>query len=184
LLDDAPTYRETHHAYERFVGDYGPDDYFVLKTLIERRVEALSEWDILAAIKLSGHDARLFGQMLPRLLELLPTLSENQRLNLLLVLPRIWETYYPMGEAEDLAADLGDLLLALNANGQAIQYYTQSLALYGPNAEVQFKIAVCHCLLGEFDAASPLIAALRKDDPENQALQDLIQEFESKLDLA
>jgi hypothetical protein len=182
FLDNAPTYRETLNAYERFVGDYGPDDYFGLKKLIEQHYEALSDRDIVAVIRLSGYDARIFGQMLPRLLELLPTLSDAQRWNLFLAIPRIWETYYPLGEPENLAGDLGDLLLALDFYREAILYYRESVTLDSQDTDTLFKIAVCHCLLGEFAAASPIIVALQEQDPENKALQDLIQEFETELE--
>jgi len=181
FLDDALTYRETLNAYERYVRDYGPDDYFQLKKLIEQHYETLSDREILAVIRLSGYDAHLMRQMLPRLLELLPTLSEAQRQNLSLAIPRIWETYYPLGEPETLAGDLGDLLLALDSYREAILYYQESVKLNGQDPDTLFKIAVCHCLLGEFAAASPIIAALQEQDPENKALQDLVQEFEAEL---
>lgn len=180
-LDDAPGYRETLAAYERFVGDYGPDDYFRLKKWIEQHYATLDARDVMAVLRLSGYDAHILQQMLPRLLELLPSLSASQRANLCLAIPRIWETYYPLGEPENLADDLGDLLLALDSNREAILYYEQSVALYGPDTDTLFKIAVCHCLLGEFAAASPILAALQERDPQNEALQNLIQEFATEL---
>jgi len=184
FLDDAPTYRETLAAYERYVGDYGPDDYFRLKKLIEQHYTTLDAQDITAVIRLSGYDAHIFAQMLPRLLELLPTLTESQRRNLSLAIPRIWETYYPLGEPESLAGDLGDLLLALDFYREAILYYKESIKLDGEDAHTLFKIAVCHCLLAEFAAASPIIIDLQEQDPKNKALQDLIQEFEADLELS
>ncbi len=183
FLADATSYRETLHAYERFVNDYGPDDYFSLKKLIEQHFDTLNYRDIMAAIRLSGYDARIFRQMLPRLFEILPTISDNERWNLFLIIPRIWDTYYPLGEAEDLADNLGDLLLALDFYQEAILYFEKSIMIYGRVAETLYKIAICHCLLGAFAAAVPLIEKLRAYEPENEALQALIQEFEEELAL-
>lgn len=180
-LADAPAYRETIDAYERFVGDYGPDDYFSLKKLIEPHFAALTYRDILAVIRLSGYDARIFRQMLPRLFELLPTLSENEYWNLFLAIPRIWDTYYPLGEPEDFADDLGDLLVALGFYKEAILYFEKSVMIYGKAADTLYKIAVCHCLLGGFSTASTIIEELRAHDPENENVQGLIQQFESEL---
>jgi SAM-dependent MidA family methyltransferase len=181
FLDDAPTYRETLNAYERFVGDFGPDDYFSLKKLIEQHYETLNDRDIMAVIRLSGYDARIFSQMLPRLFDLLPTLADNQRWNLFLAIPRIWDTYYPLGEPDDLAFDLGDLLLALAFYQEAILYYEKSVMIYGKDADTLSKSALCHCLLGAFSTAAPIIEELRAYDPDNEALLDLIQGFGKEL---
>ncbi len=108
FLTDATTYRETIKAYERFVSDFGPDDYFSLKKLLEQHFATLTYRDIMGVLRLSGYDARIFRQMLPRLFELLPTITDTQRWNLFLAIPRIWDTYYPLGEEADLADDLGD----------------------------------------------------------------------------
>jgi hypothetical protein len=53
---------------------------------------------------------RSFGLKIRRL----PTISDNERWNLFPAIPRIWDTYYPLGEAEDVAENLGDLLLVLD----------------------------------------------------------------------
>ena len=115
--------------------------------------------------------------------EILPTISDNERWNLFLIIPRIWDTYYPLVEAEDLADNLGDLLLALDFYQEAILYFEKSIMIYGRVAETLYKIAICHCLLGAFAAAVPLIEKLRAYEPENEALQALIQEFEEELAL-
>ncbi len=183
FLANPTSYRETIHAYERFVNDYGPDDYFSLKKLIEQHFSTLSYQDMMAVLRLSGYDARIFRQMLPRLFEILPTISDNERWTLFLAIPRIWDTYYPLGEQEDLADNLGDLLLALDFYQEAILYFEKSVMIYGKVADTLYKIAVCHCLLGAFSTAVPIVEELRAYDPENEALLELIQEFEEEFAL-
>ena len=63
FLADADSYKETVNAYLRFVNDYGPDDYFSLKKLIKQHFDDLSFRDIMGTLRLSGYDARIFGQM-------------------------------------------------------------------------------------------------------------------------
>ena len=53
--------------------------------------------------------------------------------------------------------------------------------IYGKFPEVLSKIAVCHCLLGKFVLAKPLIEELLEYDPANKALQGLIQQFKIEL---
>jgi len=184
FLTQAHTYRETQNAYDRFVNEYGPDDYFRLKKLIEQHFQTLTHQDIMAVIRLSGYDAHIFQQMLPRLFGILSTLSDQQRRNLSLAIPRIWDTYYPLGEAEDLAGGLGDLLLALDFYREAIPYYEKSVMMYGQDTATLYKKALCHCLLGEFAAAAPIIAQLKEHDPSNEAVQHLIQQFQTGLEVS
>lgn len=181
FLAEGSTYRETLDAYERHVSDYGPDDYFSLKKLIEQHFDTLTYRDIMGVVRLSGYDARIFRQMLPRLLELLATISDNERWNLFLAVPRIWDTYYPLGEPEDFAHDLGVLLLALAFFQEAILYFEKSVMIYGKSAETLHQIAVCHCLLGEFSTAIPIVDELLAHEPENEDLQELIQQFKEEL---
>lgn len=179
FLTDANTYSETINAYDRFVGDYSPDDYFSLKKLIEQHFATLTYRDIMAVIRLSGYDGRIFRQMLPRLLEILPTIYDNQRWNLFLSIPRIWDTYYPLGESDDLAEDLGDLLFALAFYQEAILYFEKSVMIYGKTAHILYKIAICYYLLGDFSNASLIIKELLADDPDNVDLQELRQRCDS-----
>ena len=184
FLPDADSYKETLNAYLRFVNDFGPDDYFSLKKLIEQHFDSLSYRDIMGTLRLSGYDARIFGQMWPRLLELLPDVSASQQHDFFLASARIWDTYYPIGEAMDIADALGDLLLTLDFYAEAIFYFEMSLLIYGSAPETLYKLAVCHCLLGQFIEATPLIADLHAYDPENEVVQELIKEFAIALPFA
>ncbi len=180
LLPNSESYRETSQAYERFVSDYGPDDYFSLKKLVEQHFDSLSYNNIMGVIRLSGYDARIFRQMLARLFEILPEISENERLNMLMTVPRIWDTYYPLGEAEDLASDLGNLLLALEFYHEALLLFEKSVLIYGNEADTLYKLAVCHCMLGQFSSAAPIIEKLKEFNPDDQALLSLIETFGAK----
>lgn len=181
LLPDAESYRETTQAYERFVSDYGPDDFFTLKKLIEPHLDRLSCEDILGMIRWSSYDARIFCQMLPRLFEIVPEISESERLNLLMVIPRIWDTYYPLGESENLANDLGNLLLILAFYHEALLFFEKSALIYGNEADTTYKLALCHCMLGQFSVAAPMIEELKALAPNNEALISLIKIFETEL---
>ena len=180
LLKRASSYSETIHAYNRFVQDFGPDDYFNLKKLVEKRFGSLSYQDIIAVTRLSGYDARIFQQMLPDLLNELETISSNERWNILMIVHRIWDTYFPLGEAEDLAANLGNLLLELQFYEEAIRYYEKSIVIYGKMDHILYNMALCYCLLDDYNTASPIIAELQALDPDNALSTALINKFGKK----
>jgi tetratricopeptide (TPR) repeat protein len=174
FLADAPAYRETTSAYERFVSDYGPDEFFTLKKIIEQHPDTLTHGDIMVVIRLSGYDARMFKQMLPRLHETLPTISINERWTLYQTIIRIWDTYYPLGEPHDLAFDLACLLMLLEFFPEAIVYFELSLDIYGQEANTLFNIALCHHLLGNADQTQQYLRAVLRDDPTHEAALSLI----------
>ncbi|MEO0949087.1 MAG: tetratricopeptide repeat protein, partial [Cyanobacteria bacterium J06641_5] len=180
FLNEADNYSETIDAYDRFVSDYGPDDYFSLKKLFEANLRTLSDRDILSIIRLSNYDARIFQQMLPRLFEIVSDITEDQRWNLYLAVPRIWDTYYPLGESEDLAKNLGDLLLAMAFYQEAILHYEKSIAIYGKVADTIYRITICNYELGKFSIALELLEDLLHDEPDNAAFQQLKQAIEDE----
>jgi tetratricopeptide (TPR) repeat protein len=181
FLEDAQSYQETHHAYERFVQNFGPDDYFSMKKFAEVHFDEMSFRDILAILRLSGYDGKIFWQMLPRLYKLVPVLQENERWNIFLTVPRVWDTYFPLGEPADLASELGKLLMDLDYFEEALVYFEKSILIYGKTSEVQYEVALCYCLSGSFENAAPIIAELMTIDPENEALQMLLTDFDPSL---
>jgi len=184
FLSEPNSYQETLNAFLRFVNDFGPDDYFSLKKLIEEHYNTLSVREIIATLRLSGYDARIFGQMWPHLSQIVSDISSKQRSMLFDATARIWDNYYPLGEATDIPQILGDLLLLLDFYKEAIFYFEMSNIIYEKASETLYKIALCYCLSGQFAEASPLIMELYTNNPQDEALQELIREFESNLSLS
>ena len=180
LLDDH-SFTETIRAYDRFVDDFGPDDFFTLKKLIESKADELDVDEIISCIRLSGNDARIFLQLLPYLTKLLSEVSDRQRDNLFMLFPSIWDTYYHIGEGDDLAFELGELLLSLLFYQEAALYFEKSLKHYGRHGLTIYKLALCHCLSGAFKWATPLIEELQGIDPTNDALVALINKYQENL---
>jgi hypothetical protein len=144
FFDDAVSYKETLMAYERFVNQFGPDDYYKIKKLVERNFESLNYNDFMGALRLSGYDARLFLQMVPRLFELLPGISPDERLGLFQSLHRMWDMYFPFGEDQDLAFELGRLLMELEFFKEALIYFQLSMKIYGETEKALNAIAMCN----------------------------------------
>jgi len=183
FLPNAKSYLETHNAYERFVGDYGPDDYFSLKKQIGQNFKNTSYRAVIAATRLSHYDARIFQQMLPRLFELVPSLTDNERWNLYLLIPKLWDTYYPLAEPDDFAYDLGDLLLALEFYKEAILYFEKSLQIYGATRRTLYKMALCRCSAGMFSEATTIVELLQSEHPHDETILALINEYKTELAL-
>jgi hypothetical protein len=173
FMPQPESYVETTNAYLRFVNDYGPDDYFSLQRLIEPRFAELTVLEILSTLRLSAHDAKIFAHMLPRLYELLPEISNAERWDVLRAVQRVWDTYYPLGEDQDIAFALGQLLFALAFYPEARFYFEMSLKIYGENVATLYNVAVCHANVGETAQAAAILTPLRAQHPDDEALQAL-----------
>ncbi len=174
LTDNPRQFGELEQAYERNVGDFGPDDYFSLKKLIESNMNAMSMRDITATIRLSSYDARFFTQMLPRINQLLGDLDDSMRWTLFQTVHRVWEKYFPLQEENDLAAKIGNLLLELDFPKEALTYYERSIQIYGSDDDVLFQCAVCHHCLNNTSDATTILTDLIQRDPCDKEARELL----------
>lgn len=78
------------------------------------------------------------------MLQLVTHMIDNQRWDFLRVIPRIRDTYYPIGESDDLGLSLRDLLSAMGFLDEAISFYEKSLEMNGKQLDVLFKLALIY----------------------------------------
>lgn len=148
-LPGAAEHRETMQAYDHFVGQYGPDDFFVVKSHSLRSLVVMSLPAILAHLRLGGYDADIFLQCIPRLLSLLETTNDAAKSDMLPVIRNVWNNYFPIGEKHDLAFDAGMLLYAMDLYPEALEFFTHSLDHYEAAAPVYYNMAACYFQLKE-----------------------------------
>lgn len=172
-------YREFQAEYDQKVNDFSPDDFFSVKKFIERQIPYMSLQDITACIKLSGFDARLYGQFHPRILELVGECTESERWTLFQLIPRIWDLFYPLAEEEDLAFSLGILLCELNFFREAIRFFQLSMNIYGAGPEALGNMAICHHALGELDSALSLAQQTLDLNPQHSVALELVNALRS-----
>lgn len=181
LLPNPNSYKEFIHAHDRFVKNYGPDDYFSIKKILQKNLHIISFQDVLAAIRLSGYDSRLFLQMVPRLYEILPEINDEQRWSLYQSIINVWDTYFPLGETHDLAFELGNLLMKLVFYKEALIFYELSIKIYGKKGSTLYNMALCLCLTKNFENARKIIQELRVHNPDSQELLSLTERFGDEL---
>jgi hypothetical protein len=178
FVPEPERYRETLLAFERHIEELGPDRFFVIRGLILRQAPTMTLAEILACLRMSGHDADLFCKLLPRILELVPESTEAERLSLLQASSRIWDTYYPLGERNDLAFELGCLLSRLRFYREATAYFQLSIAIYGESTGALFNAALCLHLLGEIETPRSYLDSILAHDPKNEPARQLRLELD------
>lgn len=130
--------------------DVGPDTYFSLRPLLgaATTLEAM-----LAGLRLSRFEPALLIELLPRLLDQLPTAPEPVRAEVAQALDRVWQCWFPIGEPVDLALCVGLAFSAMDRFPQAVEYLEQSTKEHPDSAPAAFAMAVARRGLNDLRAA-------------------------------
>jgi len=179
MLADSASYSEVRLAYERWVGRYGPDDFFTLKKHFDAHLHEMDLRHLLALIRLSGSDARLFKQAVPFLLNLVPKSAPRERTDLQALMRQVWEGYYPIGEEQDLAFDLALLFYEMDEHEEALLFFGRSLDGYGPSGPTYYNMAVCCTELGRLEEAKIWLVWCLEFDPGHKEAAAMLKELEA-----
>ena len=149
FLPESDSYTEVKIAYERFVNDFGPDDFNSVKNLIYRNIAKATLPELIAVLRLSAYDSRVFTNVLPRLKQLAKQVTFNQRTRLAQVMHRTWKMYFSIQESYDLAFEIGGLFYSLGYYQEALDYFQYSVNLFGQKPDLFYNQALCHYQLRE-----------------------------------
>ncbi|MBP1993889.1 SAM-dependent methyltransferase [Paenibacillus eucommiae] len=175
MLDDPEGYKDTRLAYRRFVENFGPDDFFSLKNMLDLHMDSMELVQLLAVWRLSGYDAQLFIQSFNRILAMLPTSTEAEMQDIARAIDFMWEGYYPIEEKHDLAFDCGLLLYEMDMLEEALVFFEHSLSAYDAHVAVYYNTAICHYQLGSDEQAEAFALQSLSLEPEHEGALALIK---------
>ena len=172
------SFQEVNNAYERFVNDFGPDDYVTLKKMSYDKIDSLKTEELIAMIRLSNYDSTIFKNYLPKLKQLAAELSMSDRRRLAQTMHKVWDTYFTIHEPFDLPFELGGFFFDLSFYEEALFYFGQSIKLFGPKADTYYNMILCHYQLREDLKLKALILKAKQAFPAYVRFSEL-----DKLDL-
>lgn len=149
FLKNGAQFPETQLAYQRFVNDFGPDDYNGFKRFTYQHINRFTLVELIGMIRLSAYDATFFINILPRLKQVIQKITVNERRRIKQVLEETWNTYFSLQEPYDLAFEIGGLLYALGYYPEALSYFDHSNASYGHKPDELYNRVLCHYQLRE-----------------------------------
>lgn len=174
LLGDVGETPKTRRAAADTLDNLDPDAFFALKRHLDRYLDEMTLDEVLAYLKLAAWDAHVTRLALPRLQELATAgLRPFEGKALANAVERIWAAHLHLGEAFDLAFELGTVLEATWLHGPAIELFQRSLERYGEHTATFFNLALCHFRLREWRPAHQCIARALDLDPDNAAAREL-----------
>lgn len=179
LSSGAQEFVETSMAYNEIIESIGPDDFYILKKAVVAHCESLETREILTFIRFTVWDARTFRECYNVLLERIDTEENFPLEELIMVMNKVWEHYFPIGEEGDLAYYIGLLFSCVSYDSDALSFFEYSQELYGASAEIYYRIGACYYNLNQVEKAleyTEKSLALDSYFPDSRNLKTLIQD--------
>ncbi len=172
---------ETALAFDEAIERRGPDDFFDLKVGFGHAWDDLTLEHLLGWLRLSGWDANVLLGCWPALMKHAPSAAGVFRLEIYRAVHEVWNHYFPLHEAQDLAFHLGVLLCEIDCHGDALPFFHESVAVYGPNPATVFNIGLCLFHLGHLEEAREQVAQALAEAPDFAPALELRKEIAAAL---
>jgi tetratricopeptide (TPR) repeat protein len=180
LGDASEQYSHTRMAYDESIGSFGPDDLFVLKEGVEGLYDSLTLEQVIAFLRLSAWDYLRFRHCLPVLRDKIQNAKETGKQALCEAIQNTWRAYFPIGEQEDLAFQMGSLLQEMGYYAEALEFFTHSVGLYGQEYGTILNMGICYYSLNRRDLARDYIDQALELYPESDTARYLRMELENE----
>ena len=158
-------YIETRQAYRENIEQKSPDDFYSIKKIIDAHTDAGIR-ELMAWMRMSGYNHSIFSHCVPRLSELVQKAPSFINRDLREIINNVWESYYPIGEPEDLANDIAIVLSAMFRYEEALSYLQHTLQDYGATATTFYNMAMCYYGMEDADAALEYVNKALEQNPE------------------
>lgn len=172
-LEDPESYKATNAAYQRYVNDFGPDDYNSIKRLTYNHISKMSLFHVLAIIRLSSHDSSMFVKILPRLKEIAKNISYADRERISETLHLVWNFYFNINESIDLALNIAGIYFDLGYYEHALTYFQYSEDISGLEMDTCYNKILCYYQLRNDVAFSKALEEARIQFPNSELLVKL-----------
>ncbi len=167
---------ETALAFDEAIERQGPDDFFDLKVSFGKPAADLPLEQLVAWLRLSGWDANVLLDLWPALMKGAAAAPGLLRLEIYRAVHQVWDAYFPLQEARDLAFHLGVLLCEIECHGDALPFFHESASVYGANPATVFNIGLCLYHLGDLEAAREALDEALREAPDFEPAVELRRE--------
>lgn len=174
-------YGSTRLAYDEAIANHGPDDFYTLKKAVETHFEDFTLRQLLAYLRLSGWDSKIFLDSYSALQSKLDSVSDDLRAELYDAARQLSSTHYPIGETRNLAFHLGSLLYDIGYHSKALAYFQQALDQLGPTPDLHLRIALCHYRLRQLKPALKWINQALELEPTHTRARALRAKIQKKI---
>jgi hypothetical protein len=149
-------------AFAQFIDRFGPLDVYAVQEEFLRSEGSPSLAALLALVRMSDYDPRLFLYLADRITEKCSDVSHTFRFGIRQTALEVWDRYLPWpGESDDLPFALAGVLAALKFYDDAMRFYRLSLELFGDHYATRYNIALHSLQIRDLETAEQnLVKAL------------------------
>jgi len=173
FLAKAESYQYTNGAYQRYINDFGPDDFNSLKKMTYSNISKLKLSELIALLRLSAYDSTFFRKVLPRLKQMAKTITHKERNRIAQTLRRVGHFYFNIGETNSLFFEIGGLFYDLGYYEDALDFYQDSVHATERQADHYHNQLLCYFQLRQDDLFRKTLQEAQTLFPEHVALMEL-----------
>lgn len=150
-------FTETTMAYNEVIESIGPDDFYTIKKAVVPSHKSFTTKELLTFLRYTVWDSRTFLEFYNTILERISEEKDFPKEELIDVIYKVWEYYFPIGEDGNLFYCLGSLLGYFGCDKDAVKLYQSSVEFYGEDAAINYELAVCYYNMQELETAMEYI---------------------------
>lgn len=180
-LKQPQRYTNTRLAYRRGIERFGPDEFFTLKSWVDRHLQTMKIPHILSFWRLGGYDAEFFIQTAKQITRLLPEANYEEKYDIWNGIEQMWAGYYVMEQRYDLALDAGLVLFEMDMYEESKYYLEISVAEEQDEvvSTVYYCLAICCLELDLLEEAVQYLQSLLTLEPDHEEARELLNHLQN-----
>ncbi len=175
---DSQLYPRLEQGYYNNIVRFGPDDYNSIKQLAYFNVARIKLKELISMYRLSSYDSDTFIKFLPRLKQLMQSITMQERKSLGQAIKKVWEMHFEITESFDLSYELGGILYDLAFYTEALSYFEHSENFHGVKVDVYYNKVLCYYQLRQDFLFYKTLTLAQASFPDSELLHSL-----TKLDM-
>jgi len=176
-------YVDLRRAYHEHFEMRGPDDFFILREILEKKTQEITVEQSLVYMRFSDWDYSVFYACYPIFFG---NMEYIQNSNLLMrevrwSLKHTWDNYYDIQEPRSLAYYIAMLLTGIGYYPDALEFFHLALEEREKNTGVFHNMAICHFKLRNLDEALKYANEALEMNPELSDTRQLRIQIEAEI---
>lgn len=176
-------YRIPHtvYAFNNSLACFSPQDLFDICYIDDEPITNFKSLEaIINILNLADWDPSIFYDYHEQILEKLENddITVNAQQSVLNGIERAWRYFFKLEKSQDVPFAIGSILYHMDFDERAIEFYNYSIAIFGPDKDTYFNLALAYQSLEDYDKAQEMINASQKMAPKDAAVADLKKEIE------
>ena len=140
-------------AWAEAMDGFGPDGFAVLQRRMTEEIKRPTLKTALAALRLACWDADVFTNLRQAIIDGAPSAGERQAADIYRDVCRVYERYFPLQPAKDVAFDCARVCMGLRRYPEAIHLFLASTRQCGEHHVTAHNGGICLFHLGRYGAA-------------------------------